>query len=77
MQDVNADLHRLIHAWCAREELKPLSRILPRYLGNNGLTDGWSDLLGAVRDTIALCQPYLQSDELETLRDVRAQLQKA
>ncbi len=73
--DPNDVLQQLINAWCAREELHPLARILPSYLANNGLTDGWMELLGAISDTISLCQNVLRPEELTALREIRVLIQ--
>ena len=34
------ELHHLIDGWCDRRAYKALARVLPAWLGNNGLTDG-------------------------------------
>jgi len=47
--DVLTDVSRLIDAWCDRRELRALARLLPAWLDNNGLTEGWSDVLDALR----------------------------
>lgn len=47
--DVNATLARLIDAWCDRREVGALSTLLPAYTSNNGLTDGWADVMHALK----------------------------
>jgi hypothetical protein len=47
--DINEVLDQLIDGWCDRRELGALARVLPAHRANNGLTDGWSDLLEALR----------------------------
>ncbi len=47
--DLIRDVSRLIDAWCDRRELRGLAGLLPAWLSNNGLTDGWADLLKALR----------------------------
>lgn len=47
--DVLTDVSTLIDAWCDRRELRALARLLPAWLANNGLTDGWADVLDALR----------------------------
>lgn len=42
--DVNTTLENLIEAWCDRREYKALAIVLPTWLANNGLTDGWGEL---------------------------------
>ena len=46
---VNGPLSRLIDAWCERRALSPLAVLLPAYTSNNGLTDGWTDVMEALR----------------------------
>ena len=46
---VNAPIARLVDAWCERRELGALATLLPSYVSNNGLTDGWAELLDALR----------------------------
>lgn len=47
--DVLTEVSKLIDAWCDRRELRALARLLPAWLANNGLTDGWGDVLDALR----------------------------
>ncbi len=42
--DPNQIISELVDSWCDRRELRPLSLVLPAWVGNNGLTDGWSQL---------------------------------
>ena len=42
-------LRSLIDAWCDRHALKPLSRVLGPYLAFDGLTDGWGEILNALK----------------------------
>jgi hypothetical protein len=54
MTDFNSseEFHRalrgLIDKWCDERRLKGLARLLPGYLGFNGLTDGWHELRAAL-----------------------------
>lgn len=41
-------VRRLIEAWCDRRDLQALATLLPAYTANNGLTDGWGDVLEAL-----------------------------
>ncbi len=45
---VNDEIESLGEAWCARRELKALAGLLPSWLANNGLTDGWVALAEAL-----------------------------
>jgi hypothetical protein len=47
--DLLLDVSNLIDAWCERRELKPLAILLPAWLSNNGLTDGWAAVLDALK----------------------------
>ena len=65
---VNAPIARLVDAWCGRRDLGPLAMLLPAYVSNNGLTDGWAELLDAlhtVRGSRRL--PFTEHAEIERL----------
>ena len=47
--DVLLEVSGLIDAWCDRRELDLLPRLLPAWVSNNGLTDGWADVLDALK----------------------------
>jgi hypothetical protein len=51
--DVNAEIRRLVEVWCDRRELAALASLLPAWLANNGLTDGWAFLNEAIKHTYA------------------------
>jgi hypothetical protein len=72
---VNDPLARLVDAWCERRALRPLSVLLPSYLSNNGLTDGWGDVMEALRTLRA--QRELPEDELEEIERVLQIVEKA
>lgn len=46
---VNGPVSRLVDAWCERRDLGALAVLLPAYTSNNGLTDGWADVMEALR----------------------------
>jgi hypothetical protein len=48
----------------------PLSRLLPAWLANNGLTDGWAELRDAVRATWILGPDRLPPEEIAQLQNV-------
>ena len=60
-------LRSLIDAWCDRHALKPLSRVLGPYLAFDGLTDGWGEILNALKDVRALCREDNSKAEVETM----------
>lgn len=47
-KEFNERIRSLVDAWCERREYGALARILPAWLNNNGLTDGWTDLCDAL-----------------------------
>lgn len=65
---VNGPLLRLIDAWCDRRDLAHLALLLPAFTSNNGLTDGWADLMEALRDLRATRRlPAAEQAEVERL----------
>jgi hypothetical protein len=45
---VNDKLAKFADTWCERRDLGPLAVLLPAWLNNNGLTDGWANLANAL-----------------------------
>ena len=65
---VNQQIEALVNKWCDRRELAALATLLPAWVHNYGLTDGWADLrdaLGRVRDHQQL--PKAERDLLKKL----------
>jgi hypothetical protein len=65
---INARIEKLLNAWCERREFAALAALLPAWVNNFGLTDGWADLayaLNRVRDHQQL--PPAERDELKKL----------
>jgi hypothetical protein len=73
--DVLTDVSALIDAWCDRRELLPLARLLPAWLANNGLTDGWGAVLDALRTTRA--DARLPDDEATLVERSIAAIERA
>jgi hypothetical protein len=65
---VKAPLARLIDGWCERRALGPLAVLLPAYTSNNGLTDGWTDVMEALRTLRG--SRYLPEDEHRVIEDL-------
>ena len=63
---------QLIDAWCERRALRPLSILLPAYVGFTGLTDGWTELHEALRSCRAMRRDELNLDERELLGEAIA-----
>ncbi len=66
--DPNQIISQLIDVWCDRRELRPLSYVLPAWTGNNGLTDGWSQLHDDLKHAYAMCSD-LPSEERNKLKE--------
>ena len=65
---VNGPLSRLIETWCDRRALGALAVVLPAYTSNNGLTDGWADVMDALRSLRATRElPAEEQAEVERL----------
>jgi hypothetical protein len=64
------DLRGLVEGWCERRCLQPLALVLPAYISFNGLTDGWGELLAALK-ALALVREALPRNEQETVADLR------
>ena len=60
----------IIHSWCERKLLGPLSVLTGPYLAFNGLTDGWGELLVALKTVRANYRKDLEFAELRKLDDL-------
>jgi hypothetical protein len=50
MASVIEPIDALIDEWCERREVKALALLLPAWVDNFGLTDGWARVLDALID---------------------------
>jgi hypothetical protein len=67
-KQVNGEIGLLVERWCQRRDLHALAGILPAWLGNNGLTDGWAELAAALRTMSGSRHlPQEERDELKRL----------
>jgi hypothetical protein len=62
-----ATMRQLIERWCDERKLKALSRILPAYLAFDGLSDGWHELLAALKTTRAIGRDAFDQVDWDTL----------
>jgi hypothetical protein len=69
-QEYLAALKSLIYRWCDERKLDALSRLLPGYLAFNGLTDGWAELLSALKMTRALGHEAFSVEDWEFLQEL-------
>ena len=53
--DPNEIIRQLVESWCARLEYRPLAIVLPSWIANTGMTDGWSELHDALKLARAMC----------------------
>jgi hypothetical protein len=60
----------LIDGWCDKRSFRPLSRLLGPYLGFNGMTDGWADLAGGLKNVRVQDRAELIPGELEIIDDL-------
>jgi hypothetical protein len=65
-----AALEGLIDTWCDRRALKTLAYVLPAYKALNGMTDGWGELLIALKNVRGLCRDELSDPELDLVGDL-------
>ena len=53
-EEFSPALLRLIDRWCDQRRLPALARLLPAYVGFNGLSDGWEELRSGLHAARAL-----------------------
>ena len=66
-QELFQILQTLVDAWCERQALQPLRCILRGYPLVNPLTDGWADLITALRDVRAFAREQVTPEELKSV----------
>jgi len=71
-----SDLRVLIEAWCDRRCLHTLAILLPAFTSFNGMTDGWAELLVALK-RLPSSKDALFEDERATLADLTQAADKA
>lgn len=71
-EDPNELIKSLIDNWCDRRELAALANLLPCWLANDGLTDGWCNLRSAPKHTHSVDRdlPDEERDRLKQAVDV-------
>ena len=74
-EDINNEIRTLVEAWCDRREFGALGGLLPHWVANNGLTDGWTELAAALRS--ASTNQILPADERDTLKRLWVELDTA
>ena len=67
MENLNKEIETLVVRWCERRDYVSLAHVLPAWIWNNGLTDGWENLMSALRHAYAMCT-HLPPDERDTLK---------
>ena len=64
-------LEALIDGWCGRRSIAPLRVLLPFWPLHTPLTDGWGDLLIALKKIELLPENDVTGDERERVGDAR------
>lgn len=70
-------LRQLLEAWCDRRCFGLLAAVLPAYIAFDGMTDGWGDLLAALRHALTLLQNELLPAERDALADLKRAAESA
>jgi hypothetical protein len=65
-----AALRALIDRLCDERRLAALARLLPAYLAFDGLTDGWNELLNALKATRGLGHEAFTAADWDALNDL-------
>jgi hypothetical protein len=60
-------LRSLVEAWCDRRALQALRHILRGYPLTSPLTDGWAELMSALKDVRAFAREEITVEELRTV----------
>ena len=63
-------LRRLIYKWCDERRLDALCRLLPGYFAFNGMTDGWGELVVALKSVRGLGAKSFNQTDWEALNDL-------
>lgn len=74
--DPNDMLEWLVEVWCEEKSYKPLALVLPAWINNNGLTDGWKALHDALKHAYAVCLD-LPSRERDALKQIYVEIEAA
>ena len=75
MAPVIEPIETLITSWCDRRELKALAILLPAWVNNFGLTDGWTDVLDALVDLRG--RPWLIESDRQVIEQAIVLVQRA
>jgi hypothetical protein len=71
-----AAIRALTDAWCERRSLHALAILLPAYTSLNGLTDGWQDLLLALK-RLNVAQSGILPSEHEVIANLMKAVERA
>ncbi|MGE5191639.1 MAG: hypothetical protein ACM3U2_04000 [Deltaproteobacteria bacterium] len=73
---IEDEIRALVYNWCDRRELGALAGLLPAWLGNNRMTDGWGILRNELRHTYVF-QKQLPPEERDILHRLYVQIDTA
>jgi hypothetical protein len=72
--DPNNVIEFLVEVWCERKDYNPLALVLPAWINNNGLTDGWKTLHDALKHACSACID-LPPDERDALKQIHIEIE--
>jgi hypothetical protein len=70
-------LQTLVEGWCDRRNLRALRAILPGYPLSSPFTDGWGELLVALKNVRALARDEITEAELITVDECIRTVERA
>ena len=65
-----AALGAIVDRWCEERNVRALACLLPAYVGFNGQTDGWHELLASLQKTRALGHEAFNPTEWDALNNL-------
>jgi len=70
LEEINAEVRRLIEAWCDRRCLRALRDVFAGWPLANHLTDGWASFMDAMKNVRAMARAELTEEELNAVDDL-------
>jgi hypothetical protein len=76
-QELSQTLQELVGAWCDRRALKALKCLLGGYPLANRLTDGWANLMTALKDVRAFAREEITPEEAKRVNECIRVIERA
>lgn len=70
-------LQKLVEGWCDRRALQALRCILRGYPLSSRLTDGWAELMTALKDVRAFAREEITPEELQSVDECVRVIERA